>query len=219
METKSKPGQTLAILESVELAEAQAAYLGALAQQNLAKKSYDRQKALREQNINSEKDYLEAQQQFETAKIRSNSAKQKLLRMGISSGAVSSLAQKGHSSATGWLPISAPFDGEVLEIHAVRGERIEPGAETILFGDISSLWVWIDLYESQLADVTTAMSDEGLPVTISVRAWPDEQFSGRVDYIGKMMNEATRTINARVVLDNPQGKLKPGMFAKVGFRE
>ena len=214
---KVKAGQILAILESVEFAEAQAAYLEALAQQNLAKTSYDRQKALREQKINSEKDYLEAQQQLESAKIRTSSAKQKLLRMGISSGAVSFLAQKGHSAATGWLPVSAPFDGEVLEIHAVRGERIEPGAETILFGDISSLWVWIDLYESQLADVKTAMTDEGLPVTISVRAWPDEQFSGRVNYIGNMMNQATRTINARVILDNPQGKLKPGMFANVAL--
>jgi membrane fusion protein, heavy metal efflux system len=214
---KAKAGQTLVILESVELAEAQAIFLEALAEQNLARKSHDRQKALHEQKINSEKDYLEAEQQFESAKIRTSSAKQKLLRMGLSSGTVLALAQKGFSAATGRLPVSAPFDGEVLEVHAVRGERVEPGAETILFGDISTLWVWIDLYESQLAAVKASMTDEGLPVTVSVHAWPDEHFSGKMDYISNMMEEATRTIKVRVILDNPQGKLKPGMFAKVAL--
>jgi len=214
---KMKAGQTMVVLESIELAEAQAEYLEALAGRKLAKKSYDRQKTLREQKISSEKNYLEAEQAYESAKIDTNFAKQKLLRMGISNGAVSSLAKKGYSAATGWLPISAPFDGEVLEIHAVRGERVEPGEVAILFADISRLWVWIDLYESQLAAVKEAMTDEGLPVTISVRAWPDGRFSGRVDYIGNMMDEATRTIKTRVVLDNPQGKLKPGMFAKVSM--
>ena len=212
-----KTGQTLVVLESVELAEAQAAYLEALAGKHLAQKTHDRQKALYEKKISSEKDFLEAQQQFESASIQANSARQKLLRMGLSKSAVSNLAKTGHAAATGRLPVAAPFAGRVLELHAVRGELIEPGAEMVLFGDTSSLWVWIDLYEAQLAAVNSALTEKGLPVTVSVRAWPNERFMGYVDYVGNVMDEQTHTIKSRVVLDNAHGKLKPGMFANVAL--
>ncbi len=214
---KLKAGRTLVVLESVELAEAQAAYLEELARQSLEEKTYKRQKTLRDKQFSSEMDYLEAQEQFETAKIRTNSAKQKLLRMGLSAGSVSYLAKTGLSAASGRLPVAAPFAGEVLELHAVQGERIEPGDEMVLLGDTSTLWVWIDIYELQLGTIKAAMTETGLPVSVSVRAWPDMQFSGRVDYIGNVMDVNTRTVKARVVLDNAHGKLRPGMFAKVAI--
>ena len=210
-----KAGQTLAIVESVELAEAEAEYLEALAERRLMKKAFDRKKSLHDQKIVSERDYLEAQQQHESALIRESSAKQKLLRMGLYNGSVAHLAKVGHLAANGYLPVTAPFAGKVMEMHAVRGEHVEPGGEMILLGDPSTLWVWVDLYESQLAQVRQNMGENGLPVSLTVRAWPGESFNGWLDFIGGTMNEQTRTVKARVTLDNPQGKLKPGMFADV----
>jgi cobalt-zinc-cadmium efflux system membrane fusion protein len=208
-------GQVLVELESVDLAEAQADYLEALAEKRLAQKTLKRQQSLHEQNITSEREYLEAQQIYESAGIRTNSAHQKLLRLGVSDGAIALLEKQGQSSATGKLLVRAPFSGEVLELHAVLGERIEPGAEMLLVGDTSALWVWVDLYETQLADVKKAMTDDGLQVRLNVRAYPDEWLPGRMDVVGKVMDEQTRTVKARVVLDNSEGKLKPGMFATV----
>jgi membrane fusion protein, heavy metal efflux system len=208
-------GQPLVILESIELAEAEASYLEASAEQRIAVRALERQRNLRENNITSEREFLETEQQAQAADIKVGSAKQKLLRLGLSNSGVASLLRNGHRRANGRLIITAPFPGEILELHAVTGEQIDPGEKTILLGDTTSLWVWVDLYESQLEPVRLAMTDAGLPVSIYVRSYPELGFSGKIDFVSSAMDERTRTVKARVILENAQGRLKPGMFAKV----
>ena len=208
-------GQVLVELESVELAEAQTDYLQVLAEKRLARKAFDRHKQLRESRISSEREFLKAEQEFETTAIRATAAQQKLLRLGASGREVASLARAGTSGATGRVLIRSPFEGVVLELHAVRGERAEPGEQIVLVGDTSTLWLWVDIYEPQLADIHEALSErKALVAEIRVPAYRGQVFSGRLDYISGVMDEHTRTIKARVVLDNSEGKLKPGMFAK-----
>lgn len=210
-----KSGQTLVELESVELAEAQSAYLEALANKRLAQKSFVRQQSLREQNITSEREFLEAERDFESADIQASSARQKLLRLGMSDSGVKHLVRQGQSGATGTVSVTAPFPGNVLELHASLGERIEPGHAMLRISDTRSLWVWVDLYEAQLANVKRAMNGDGLPITLTVPAYGEDAFSGRLDFVGQVMDEGTRTVKARVTIENPNGKLKPGMFARV----
>jgi|GEM_PF-205803 len=210
-----KAGEILVELESAELAEAQAKYLETLAEKALSKKTLNRQKSLREKQITSEREYLESQQNYEAMQIRNNSARQKLLRLGVSDVAISKLAKKGQQVATGKLAVRAPFAGEIIQLHAVRGERIDTGAEIIMLGDTKSLWVWIDLYEDQLAVVNRASKAGKIPVNLSVKAYPREMFKGQLDFVGKVMDQKTRTVKARVTVDNYDGNLKPGMFTKV----
>jgi RND family efflux transporter MFP subunit len=92
---------------------------------------------------------------------------------------------------------------------------VELDSELLLFGDTHSLWVWVDLYESHLDAITRAQAERGLPARITVRAYPGEVFEGHVDFVGRTMDEATRTVKARITLENPEGKLRPGMFATV----
>ncbi len=209
------PGQTLVELESVELAEAQSTYLEALANKRLARKSFERQQSLREQNITSEREFLVAERDVESADIQASSARQKLLRLGMSKSNVNHLVRQGQPGATGTVHVTAPFQGNVLKLHASLGERVEPGHNMLQVGNTHSLWVWVDLYEAQLASVKRAMNGEGLPVSLTVPAYGNEAFSGRLDYIGDVMDERTRTIKARVTIKNPDGRLKPGMFAKI----
>jgi cobalt-zinc-cadmium efflux system membrane fusion protein len=208
-------GETLIEIDSAELAEAEASYLSALADQRLAKRTYDRQRELRGANITSEREYLEAEQQYEGAAIGANSERQKLLRLGMTEAEIAALESAGLGGPTGPYSLKAPFDGEVLELHAVTGEQVEIGSQLVLFGDTRTLWVWVDLYESHLAQVSRVGAQGGLPAAVSVRAYQGEIFPGRVDFIGRTMDEATRTVKARLTLENPEGKLRPGMFARV----
>jgi cobalt-zinc-cadmium efflux system membrane fusion protein len=208
-------GAPLIEIDSPELAEAEAGYLSAVAELRLAERTLTRQEELRTAGISSEREYLEAQQSHEAARIRSNSERQKLLRFGLSEAEISDLEAGGISAATGRHLLRAPFDGEALLLHAVRGERVDLGSELILFGDTSSLWVWVDLYESHLDAVARAQAERGLPARVAVRAYPGEVFEGQVDFVGRTMDETTRTVKARVTLDNPDGRLRPGMFATV----
>jgi len=209
------PGQPLIEIDSAELAAAQAEYLDALAAQRLARRNHERQRELRAAEIASEREFLEAEQRFEAAAIRANSERQRLLRLGLTAGDIDALERAGLEGATGRLLVKAPFEGEVLTLEAVPGEHVEEGGELILVGDTRTLWVWVDLYESHLAAVGSVDDGEGPVAGVSVRAYPGEIFSGRVNFIGRTMDERTRTVEARITLKNPDGKLKPGMFAGV----
>jgi membrane fusion protein, heavy metal efflux system len=75
-------------------------------------------------------------------------------------------------------------------------------------GDLSHLWVLLDVPEAHLAAVQQAQ-----PVAIAVQAFPGRRFQGQVEYVGDLVDERTRTVSVRVAVPNPDGALKPGMFA------
>ena len=135
----------------------------------------------------------------------------------MTEGEISALERDGIAEATGRLMVRAPFTGEILNLHAVRGEQVESGGEIILLGDTRTLWVWVDLYEDHLAGLDRAGMAEGAPVEIAVRACPNESFKGTVDFVSRVMDETSRTVKARISLDNPDGRLRPGMFATVSI--
>ncbi|MFO7653375.1 MAG: efflux RND transporter periplasmic adaptor subunit [Candidatus Krumholzibacteriia bacterium] len=216
-------GEVLLEVDSPELASAQSAWLEAVAVERLARRTHDRQHELRQAGITSEREYLEAQQGLEAARLRSQSERQKLVRLGLTDDELAALAQAGSAGADGRYLLRAPFAGEILEMHAVRGEWVETGGELILLGDLGTLWVWVDLYESDLAAVSSAQAAQdrgpdgggGLAAAITVPAYAGQTFPGRVDFVGRTMQQGTRTVRARVTVANPDGLLKPGMFARV----
>jgi membrane fusion protein, heavy metal efflux system len=208
-------GQALVLMESPELAGVQADYLEARAGHALSKRAFERMNELRSAGIASEREYLEVEQGRAAAEIRVNSSRQRLLQFGLENGEVTALEAGGIAEATGRFALRAPFDGEILKLHAVRGERLGPEDELALLGDLGSLWVWADLYENQIAGVSAAMAGGPLPVNISVNAFPGRRFPGRLEFLGRVMDERTRTVKSRIAVSNAEGLLRPGMFARI----
>jgi cobalt-zinc-cadmium efflux system membrane fusion protein len=209
-----RAGEPLVELESVALGEAQSQYLEARGALELARRSAERASSLREENIASEKEWLQARQDREAAEIRSRAAAEKLERLGLSGAEVEALPSRGGSAGRGSLLLRAPAAGIVLEMHAVPGELVRPDRAMLTVGDLSDLWLWADLYEDQLARVVAA-ERSALRAGVTVKAFPGEVFPGTVDFVGPTMDEKTRTVKVRVALPNPQGKLRSGMFAAV----
>jgi Cu(I)/Ag(I) efflux system membrane fusion protein len=104
----------------------------------------------------------------------------------------------------------APVTGIVLEKRAVQGMRFMPGETLYQIADLSSLWVIAEVNEQDIGQVLI-----GSPAQVTVDAWPDHKFDGKVDFIYPTLNGATRTVQVRIELDNPKGVLKPAMFANV----
>lgn len=104
----------------------------------------------------------------------------------------------------------APVSGIVLEKKAVEGVRFMPGEMLYQIADLSLVWVMAEVAEQDIASVKL-----GDTVQVGVDAWPEQRFSGKVDFIAPTLNSATRTVSLRVVIPNPQGLLKPAMFASV----
>ena len=105
----------------------------------------------------------------------------------------------------------APRAGTVLEGHANPGEYVEAGKDLFVISDLSEVWVWADLKDADLAAVSAA----GKAAAALVEGPAGIVARGSVDIVSGTVSEQTRTARARIVVANPGGALRPGMFVTV----
>lgn len=208
-------GDLLFNISSVELGKTLAAYELNRSLAELARKNYEREKRLEEQNISSEQDLIEAQMAYEEHKAELAGALDALRVYGLSDQDLKALRAQSGNGDTGSLPVRASIDGVVIQKHAVTGELVEPGKDVLLVADLSSVWVWADIYEKDLPQLLAAEVAGPIPVRVNVRAFPDTTFAGSIDYIGATMDENTRTVKVRATVSNRDGLLRPGMFCEI----
>ena len=111
------------------------------------------------------------------------------------------------------LPIHSPITGTVIQRKAFAGSHVDPGEELYTIADLSRIWVMADIYEYELPSIKIG---QGATVTLSYD--PRVALHGHVEFIYPTMDPKTRTAKVRFVLDNPNEKLKPDMYANVGLK-
>jgi cobalt-zinc-cadmium efflux system membrane fusion protein len=195
----------MAVIESRELADAKAAYLAADEREKLAQANFEREERLWRKKVTSEQEYLDARRALAEARIEKNSIEQQLHALGFSDAYLKKLP--GHPDATYTrFEIRAPFAGTVTEKHLTLGENVNSDAEVFTIADLSTVWVDINVYQKDLAEIR-----KGQPVILEIGHGIPE-VSGEIAWVGPLVGEATRTARARVVLPNPDGVLRPGLF-------
>jgi membrane fusion protein, copper/silver efflux system len=107
----------------------------------------------------------------------------------------------------------APTDGFVMEKMAFKGMSIMPGTALYKIGDLSSIWVIADIYESELPFIKI-----GDRAQIALTYFPGQSFEGTITYIYPSIDPKTRTAKVRFDLPNPEYKLKPDMWANVELK-
>ena len=112
------------------------------------------------------------------------------------------------------IPILAPAAGLVLERKATVGSVVNSGDELFVITDISSVWMIAAASEEDLSKL-----HPGQPVRVQVRAYPDREFAGRILKLGEQLDPATRTLQIRIALPNPQGLLKPEMYSTASVQQ
>ncbi len=122
------------------------------------------------------------------------------------------LAALQHDSSQ--LVLRAPINGVVVEKMAIEGARFAPGDVLFKLADLSDVWVQAEVAEQDQGSVHL-----GQAVQVSIDAYPQQTFSGKVSFIAPLLNGSTRTVRVRVELPNPQGRLRPGMYANVEISE
>lgn len=197
-------GQALARLESRELAELKAAYLAAIERLDLAKDNFEREKVLKEKAITSEKSFLASRSIYAEARIALRSAKQKLHALGIDSGRLDEIVNVPDADLTGFV-LFAPMGGVVVERHLVQGEAVPSDREAFVIADVSSVWVNISIYSHDLAQVAAGQG-------VIIKSETGLTANGRIEHVTPGVSEQTRTATARVILDTPSRRFRPGMF-------
>jgi Cu(I)/Ag(I) efflux system membrane fusion protein len=138
-------------------------------------------------------------------------ARQRLLLLGMSESEIAALEREGTTRAR--LTLHSPISGVVAELGVREGMTVAPGSTLFRIVDLSSVWVNAEVPEAQAAWLRP-----GSAVEARVAAYPQERFAGHVGTILPEVTAATRTLRARIELQNPQSRLKPGMFATLVFR-
>ncbi len=108
------------------------------------------------------------------------------------------------------LVISSPISGTVIERSALDGMRVMPDSTLFVVADLARVWVVGSVFESDLGSVQVG---DGAHVTFAGGAAPDRDAA--VSFIAPTLNEATRTANLRIELDNRDGLVRPGLFAEI----
>ena len=111
------------------------------------------------------------------------------------------------------LTFYAPASGVITKRDALPGMRVNAGEMPIELVDLSRVWVRADVYESELRHVKV-----GMTATLTLRAYPNRTFQGRVAFIDPLLDPRTRTVAVRLEFPNPSGELKPEMFGEVVLR-
>ena len=139
------------------------------------------------------------------------SARLRLELFDISGEQIEELARRGEPQKT--MTILSPHSGTIVDKHARHGMQVRPGMKLYTIADLTRVWVYADIYESEVAFVKI-----GQDARMTLSYLPGETFLGKVIYVYPFVDPDTRTVKVRLEFDNPHLELKPGMFADVSIR-
>lgn len=138
-------------------------------------------------------------------------AKERLFVLGVDSEQIQRVLRRG--KAMKQIEVKAPADGVVASLNIRQGAYLSPQQTVISGGDLTSIWVDAEVFERQAHWIKS-----GAQAEMSVDALPSQNWQGMVDYIYPVLDEKTRTVKVRLKFPNPNGDLKPNMFANITLK-
>lgn len=153
-------------------------------------------------------DRVAAEQALDMVKTEVRRTEEALEHLGITSGEDPS----GESGEQ--IPVKSPLAGAVLEKNVTTGTAVTPGMQLFVVSDLSTLWALAEVDETKLPRVKV-----GLPIEVRVAAYPGEAFPGTIIFVGDTLDPKTRRVTVRCRVPNPQGRLKPQMYAALSLGE
>jgi membrane fusion protein, heavy metal efflux system len=197
-----KRGQPLLEVSSPDYSLLLAAYLKARDTFRVADKNYQRAQDLFAHHAIADRDLLQAESDRIQAQADLSAAEEGMKILGIPKP-----EDLEKSPISAQIPLLAPIGGEVVERLVSPGQVMQAGTtQAFTISDMSTVWVMANIYQGDLAYVK-----DGDQATITTDSYP-EKFSGKISFISPALDPNTRTLQARIVVDNPGGKLKKDMY-------
>jgi cobalt-zinc-cadmium efflux system membrane fusion protein len=203
-----KAGEPVAIMSSVELGDAKTDYLKARSLEAITGQQLKREQDLYAKKITPMKDLLDARAQHDVALAEYQASREKL-RLLIIPADLSTVQWTANGHPLSEFPLVSPIAGTLVKRDLRIGEMVDrdgPAPLTVI--NLERVWVVANIFEHDLAGLRTDNLAE-----ITVDAYPNRNFTGRVTYIGDEVDRTTRAVRARIEVPNPDHILKPGMFA------
>lgn len=203
-----KQGQVLATVNSTELAQNQLLYIKAMQQIALQTKAVERARLLLNADVISAAEVQRREAELSAAQAELNAARDQLMILGMSSGAIAQLSKSGqiHSFSS----VSARLAGTIISRKVNLGQVVQPAEELFIVADLSHVWAVAEVPEQQVG-----LIQEGEEVMIEIPALNNRQFKGKLIYVGDIVNPQTRTVTVRTDLENTDDTIKPDMLVSM----
>lgn len=191
-------GQLLAEIKSTELIGLLAQKRGHQSQILVAQRALESTQSLYQDKVASQKDLIEAQSNLEVLKAEMETLE-------------AQLSLYSASSERGVFQIKAPGSGIIVHKSIVPGTQISADGDALFtISDLSDVWIMANVYAGNIAYIKANMS-----VDIQSLAYPDEVFSGKINALSQVFDTDERVLKARIVMNNANNKLMPGMLVDV----
>ncbi|NVK67313.1 MAG: efflux RND transporter periplasmic adaptor subunit [Vibrio campbellii] len=138
-------------------------------------------------------------------------ATERLVTLGVDRGQIKSITRSGKASQT--IEIKAPADGVIASLNVREGGYLSPAQAVISAGPLDNVWVDAEVFERQ-----AHWMKAGSQATMTLDAIPGNEWQGVVDYVYPILDPTTRTLRVRLKFPNPNGELKPNMFANIALQ-
>jgi cobalt-zinc-cadmium efflux system membrane fusion protein len=180
-------GDTLAVIESSAIAEAEANYLTARSKLALMQAQAAREASLRAKKITSEQEYQVARQAAEQAAVELRTTERKLTLLGLDPG---SAGQVPTGIATR-MPVKAPIDGTLIERRVNVGDQVSDTTALFRLANLDHVWVIASVFARDIGKVTVDQ-----PASVIVEGYPERRFEGKVTWVSDVVDEKTRTLRS-----------------------
>lgn len=190
-------GSVLAVISVPDLGRLRSDQSAALSKAKAARANAQRLKELLNQRLTSDQIYLDAVSSAESLEVEARAAGEQLSALGLS----------GDKASPSALTLRAPISGTVVVRNALVGQPVNADEVLCEIVDLSEVWFLGRVFEKDLGRLKTNASAE-----VQLNAYPNERFSGRVEYIGKQVDPVARTVTARIRLTSRGDLLRVGLF-------
>lgn len=136
---------------------------------------------------------------------------ERLITLGVDKAQIRSITRQGKASQT--IEIKAPADGVIASLNIREGGYLSPAQAVISAGPLGEVWVDAEVFERQAHWISTGSNAE-----MTLDAIPGKEWQGTVDYVYPILDPKTRTLRVRLKFSNPNGELKPNMFANIALK-
>ena len=136
---------------------------------------------------------------------------ERLITLGVDKAQIRSITRRGKSSQT--IEIKAPANGVIASLNIREGGYLSPAQAVISAGPLGEVWVDAEVFERQAHWISSGSNAE-----MTLDAIPGKEWQGNVDYVYPILDPKTRTLRVRLKFSNPNGELKPNMFANIALK-
>jgi cobalt-zinc-cadmium efflux system membrane fusion protein len=195
-----RKGQVLAEIKSTELNSMQSESKSLQSQIAVAQRNLQSTKSMFEDGIASQKDLMQAQSELDVLKSSLENVR-------------ANLALFSASSERSVFQIKAPTEGYIVDKNISPGMQITDSSDPLFtISDLKEIWVLVNVYTSNLKNVS-----ENMAVDVTTPAYPGEIFKGKIKMLAKVFDAEEHVLKARIVMENKNLKLKPGMTADISI--